>query len=299
MGLFATAYGEIWEPLYYGIEISSMVCNYIIYVITVILCGRMIWSMSQKYLLINKITGNIITESADYEKIASEYRKATMEVNQEANDAHNNIYNPYFDSDSDEGDIDFDDLDDDDDFDAETYRIRIHILPKFINKIWKKTGSPVWGILIQAIISAIICFISTNYHLWTEFLEFMYLFSFLLIIFSFLVLKYTEYDMIREYEIPGKKLGAWICSILCVISIMIIGLYLVKEKWDMFIIAIALNIAFIIYYIIWRICGCFVRRTKKIIRAKSDQLSRHKSKRLQADTTKEFEHSISDTIPLL
>lgn len=262
----------------------------------------MIWSMSQKYLLINKITGNIITESADYEKIAKEYRKATMEVNHDsAINAHNNVYNPYFDSDSDdEGDIMFDNLDDDhDEFDAEQYRIQIHILPKFINKIWSKTGSPVYGILIQAIISAIICFINSNYHLWTEFLMFMYLFSFLLIIFSFLILKHAEYDMIREYQLPGKKLGAWLCSISCVSSIMIIGLYLVREKWDMFVIAIALNIAFIIYYIIWRICGCFYKRARIVIRSKSDKLSRNKNKKLQANTTEEFERSISDTIPLL
>ena len=285
-GLFATAYGDIWKPLYYGIEISSIICNFIIYVITVILCGRLIWSMSQKYLLINKITGNIITEKVDYENIANEYKQATI--------------NNYFDdSDDDENDLLLiNDINNNDDLEnIENYRIPIHILPKFINKIWKKTGSPVWGILIQAIISMIICFINDNFHLWTEFLMFMYLFSFLLIILSFLILKHTENDMIREYQVfNGSKIGAWIISLLCIISIMIIGLYLVREKWEMFIIAIAMNVAFIIYYIIWRICGCFYKQTKIVFKNIKQLSTKPESKEKQNE---EFEKSISATIPLL
>ena len=280
--------------------ISSIICDYVIYVITVMLTGRMIWSMSQKYLLVHKATGQIVTNGRDYELITREY----SQVAQEADNVVYGLYNAYFDSDTeDEGDI-YQEHEEDglDDQDHEHWRIRIRVLPKFINKIWSRTGSPIYGILIQAIISAIICFVQTNYHLWTEFLMFMYLFSFLLIIFAFLILKYTEPDLVRQYQVPGKKMGAWIVSLLCISCILCIGLYLVKEKWDMFIIAIAVNLGFVAYYIVWRICRCFVEKTKSVIQVQSLKLlnSLNKPQRLKSmEEEQEDREAISDTIPLI
>ena len=104
--------------------------------------------------------------------------------------------------------------------------------------------------------------------------------------------------MPRRYEAPCGLAGAWVLCLSCVASTVAIGLYLVREQWDMLVTAIALNVAFVVYYVLWRICGWSCSKVKRAMHEVQKQ-RRRKKEALLFDENEEFERSITDTIPLL
>ena len=242
-GLFAVAYGNIWNPLYYGIVLGSLFCTWAFYVISVVFTGRVFWAMSQKYILLNKNDGQMI--------IPSEYDLISNRL------LNNHDHISYYDH------IETKQDDDDDDAkqeqginweESQYTRIDIEILPPIFGNLWSRTGAPVLGIFVQSCIASIVCLIP-NYYAWTEFLMFMYAFTFFAVIGAYLILKHKEPNLYRAYQVPFGKIGAWLCSISCLSIIVAIDIILAIYLWEMFLVYIAINTVFVIYYILWRKCG--------------------------------------------
>merc|ERR1712013_512158 len=99
----------------------------------------------------------------------------------------------------------------------------------------------------------------------------------------------------RMNEVPCGMTGAWVLCLSCAVTAVCIGLFLVREKWDMFMMAIALNVCFVLYYVLWRVCGWSCATVKRAFEEMQMQRKQDKEMRL-LDENEEFRRAISDTI---
>ena len=145
-----------------------------VYVIGVSLVSRLMWSLASKQLVVSKVTGALVTEPADYEEISQQFREATAAD-----------YDSDSDSDSDDEVYRSDDARLDE---FENYRIRIGMLPRCVQRVWRRTKAPVFGVALQTAVSMVLCAASGDVEAWSEFLAFMLLLEVLLVVCSFLIL---------------------------------------------------------------------------------------------------------------
>jgi len=126
--------------------------------------------------------------------------------------------------------------------------IAIGILPEILGHTWKRTGSPMGGLVFISIVTAALCsFISfeSTTVISTYFFFAMYFF----IIWAFMVMRYYEPDATRSYEIPYGMPGAWILSMGTGVLMGGIAIYMAVTKfWKSACIWIGFNILFVIYY---------------------------------------------------
>jgi len=126
-------------------------------------------------------------------------------------------------------------------------RIPLAILPEKCGMIWTKTGSPIFGVIFFTLCSIIICSFMT-YELIIEFIFFMYVTTFVLVIFSFLIMKHYEPNTPRWFEIPFGKIGAWILSLFSLGIMAFISAIMVVELWIGLLVFLGFNALFVIYY---------------------------------------------------
>ena len=228
-GLFAVAYKDLWSPLYYGIVLGALFCNWAFYVIGVVFTGRVFWAMGQEYILLNKSDGSMIIPS-EYDIISNRMINDNDRIEQERMDITTTQ------QEAEETKMGYDDDDQQQQIgsiETEYTKINIGILPAAFGRIWPKTGSPVLGVIVQSVIASLACLIP-DYYAWTEFLMFMYALTFFAVVGSFLILKYKEPNLMRPYEVPCGKIGAWACSISCLAIIVVIDVILAVGLWEMF-----------------------------------------------------------------
>ena len=213
-GYFAVAYGEILgRGMYWSINVGALTCMWGLYCIAVALSGRVYWAISQPYITILN-DGRLIIEGDEDEPAMT----------------HTQLIK--------ESDID--------------RKIPIAVLPhRWLGVLWERNRSPVRGVIFQTITVAINC-LWLNADIVAEVCVYFYFITFVNIVVGYMVIKYNEPNIEREFEVPFGKIGAWICAgFLMLFMGVIIGTILVNSATFAWVgIAIGVNILFVGWYVI-------------------------------------------------
>ena len=70
-GYFASAFGDLWIGLEYGVAIGSVAINWCIYVSAIGIVSRMVWATAQPYFKVRS-GGEMVLEEDDYEGLEEE-----------------------------------------------------------------------------------------------------------------------------------------------------------------------------------------------------------------------------------
>ena len=221
-GYYAVAYGEIWTPLYYSVLLSALICMMAFTVLMFIIGSRLIWAMAQKHLLLLP-DGTLLLE-------------AEMTLMPKGDGVGDNEW----DHNEDAADIN----------DVEITRIPLGILPERMGAIWERTGSPVAGVILFGITTAILCSFMT-YATTMVIIFFSFVSTYLFVIASFIMMRYYEADTPRWYKVPGGNIGAWTVSVLCIGLMVLFCVWaLVSQTYIQYAAAIygGVNLLIILYY---------------------------------------------------
>ena len=213
-GYLFVAFNDVLPKLGLWVVISGFVSNFSLYVSEMAVQSRVMWALSQPYLILLK--------------------DGTMLV-----DGHDGIY----DENMNKVDISRSSI--------KGKRIRIGILPVWLSgTIWNRTGSPVKGVLLQSLISCILVIFDIEVLL--QAMVVIACTTWAIELISFLRLRYTEPDTFRPFKAPGGLFVAWLITIDKVIIVTILLVFVIKDNPNFLWVSAATLMITIIWYIIWK-----------------------------------------------
>ena len=217
-GYLYTAYNKIIPFLGIFVVISGFISNFSIYIGELAVQARTFWALSQPYVILLE-NGKMYIQSYN-----NKYYDDEMNIIQNWNQIQQQIYKENR---------------------QKIKKIQIGMFPQLCGMIWKRTGSPIGGVILQSIISAILIFfdfetllqgtILINGITWA--LEF----------FSFIILRYKEPNTYRPFKVSGGLFIAWLITIDKTILIIILIFSIIYES-PQYLYALAGNIIFVILW---------------------------------------------------
>eukprot|EP01083_Nonionella_stella_P011872 33677_1 len=125
--------------------------------------------------------------------------------------------------------------------------IPLAVLPSKLGFVWDRTGSPIFAVIIFTVWTLISCAFMTV-QMVMENIFFMYVFTYICFIVSFLIMKHYEPNTPRWFEVPCGKLGAWILAVISLGIMGFIWIIMTLAMWSGLLICLGWNALLIIYY---------------------------------------------------
>lgn len=133
---------------------------------------------------------------------------------------------------------------------SEIIKIPLAILPERMGAMWQQTGSPVAGVLLFGITTAVLCTFIT-YDIAIVLTFYAYIVTYMFVIVAFLVMRIYEPDAPRWYKVPGGDIGAWAISILCLGLMGVFAVWaFINQSYIRYAAAVwvGCNVLFLLYY---------------------------------------------------
>jgi hypothetical protein len=243
-GYFAVAYGEIWEPLYYGVLVSALFCMFAFSILYCALTIRLIWAMAQPHISMlpdgtmyleneNSLMPTIDIDNLDAFDASTAFQKRE----------NVNASNPAV------GDqVEAKDASPDEDAAESVKHIPLGLLHPKVGYVWSRTGAPAGALAVWFVSTMILCTFMT-YERCVQIIVYTYLATYLMVIAAYIVTKIKEPDAPRRWQIPGGQTGGLVVSISSGVILVAISIYIgVTYYYWSALMWVCFNVVFVVYY---------------------------------------------------